>query len=92
MSRVKRNRLIEQWEGREESLVEARDEVAKQVRRARQAGDRHDAPLYYGQDAGLISDIPAAGQLIQRIVSEAEAAIGATSAALIDTDLQQDGS
>ncbi len=85
LSRVKRNRLIEQWEGREDSLAEARADVAESVLEARRAGDRHGAPLYYGQDAGLISDIPEAGPLVQRIVSEAEAALTAGFSAVFDS-------
>jgi hypothetical protein len=37
------------------------------------AGDAANVSLLIGQDAGLIRDIPAAGELGERIVAEAEA-------------------
>ena len=40
-------------------------------RRARR-GDVHEAPLSMGQDAGLINDIPPAGEIVRRIAQEAE--------------------
>jgi hypothetical protein len=39
---------------------------------ARQAGDVEEAPLSFGQDAGLIDDIAPAAELVTRIVGEAE--------------------
>ena len=39
---------------------------------AQQAGDVDEGSLLLGQDAGLINDLPAAGDLIARMVAEAE--------------------
>jgi NAD(P)H-dependent flavin oxidoreductase YrpB (nitropropane dioxygenase family) len=72
MSRVRRNRLIERWAGRELALQDNRAEVAESVQKARAAGDRQEAPLFYGQDAGLIHDLPTAAEIVARIVAEAE--------------------
>ncbi|HKD10610.1 MAG TPA: nitronate monooxygenase, partial [Thermoanaerobaculia bacterium] len=39
-------------------------------------GRRDYFPLWAGQSAGLIRDVPAAGEVLRSIVAEAEAAIG----------------
>ena len=76
MSRVKRNRLIERWEGQEGVLRRDREKTYELLRNAREAGDTEEAPLYYGQDAGLINDIPAAADVVSKIVTQAEEIIG----------------
>ncbi len=76
MSRVKRNRLIKRWEGQEETLRRDRTETFEFVRNAREAGDTEEAPLYYGQDAGLIDDIPGAADVVSIIVTQADEIIG----------------
>jgi NAD(P)H-dependent flavin oxidoreductase YrpB (nitropropane dioxygenase family) len=43
------------------------------IQAARKAGDVNEAPLSMGQDAGLINDISAAGEIVRRIAEEAEA-------------------
>jgi NAD(P)H-dependent flavin oxidoreductase YrpB (nitropropane dioxygenase family) len=72
MSRVRRNGFINQWAGQEWALRERVADVRGEVADARAAGDTDRAPLFYGQDAGLIRDLPAAGDLVNRIVTEAE--------------------
>lgn len=72
-SRVARNRLIEEWSGREGELQARRAEVGARMRRAFEAGDRDYAPLFLGQDAGLIDALEPAGTVVERIVREAEA-------------------
>jgi NAD(P)H-dependent flavin oxidoreductase YrpB (nitropropane dioxygenase family) len=73
MARALRNAFIERWAGREWELRARQAEVAATVRKAVEAGDADNAALLIGQDAGLIHDIPSAGELVQRIVAEAEA-------------------
>ena len=72
MSRAKRNRFIERWAGREWTLRQHQAEVLAQVRAARKAGDTDEAPLSFGQDAGLIRDIPSVREIVRRIAAEAE--------------------
>jgi len=72
MSRVKRNRFIERWAGREWALRQDVVAVAETVAAARRDGDVEEAPLFYGQDAGLIKDLPPAADIIERMVDEAE--------------------
>jgi enoyl-[acyl-carrier protein] reductase II len=77
MSRARRNRFIERWSGREWALRQNQAEALAAVQAARKAGDAEEAPLSFGQDAGLIHDILPAAQIVQRIVSEAERRLAA---------------
>ncbi len=72
MSRVRRNRFVERWAGREWALRQDPSAAAAAVAMARQAGDPEEAPLFIGQDAGLIHDLPPAAEIVQRMVTEAE--------------------
>jgi NAD(P)H-dependent flavin oxidoreductase YrpB (nitropropane dioxygenase family) len=72
MTRSRRNRFIERWAGREWALRQHRAEAIARLRAARQSGDVDEGPLSMGQDAGLIHDIPPAGDLVLRIAQEAE--------------------
>jgi NAD(P)H-dependent flavin oxidoreductase YrpB (nitropropane dioxygenase family) len=72
MSRSKRNRFIERWAGREWALRQHQAEALAQVQDARKRGDKDEAPLSMGQDAGLIHDVPLAGEIVARIAREAE--------------------
>lgn len=75
MSRVKRNRFVERWSGREWLLRQNLSEAAASVRAARKSGDAEEAPLFYGQDAGLIDDLPPAATLVERLVADVESQI-----------------
>ncbi len=81
-SRVVRNRLIETWAGREGELRARRAEVGAAMVRAFQDGDAEEAPLFIGQDAGLIDAIVPAAELVARMVAEAEAALSRAAAAI----------
>ncbi len=72
MSRARRNRFIERWAARDWALRQHRAEVFAGVLAARKRGDIEEAPLTMGQDAGLIHDIPPAGEIVTRIAREAE--------------------
>ncbi len=73
MARSRRNAFIERWAGREWELRARQPEAAAALERARETGDVDNASLLIGQDAGLIHDIPPAGEIVERIVAEAEA-------------------
>jgi NAD(P)H-dependent flavin oxidoreductase YrpB (nitropropane dioxygenase family) len=73
MARSRRNAFIERWAGREWELRERQPEALAALQEAWAAGDAANVSLLIGQDAGLIRDIPAAGELVERIVAEAEA-------------------
>ena len=72
MSRSRRNRFIERWAGREWLLRSQQAEALAAIQAARKVGDVNEAPLSMGQDAGLIHDIPPAGEIVTRMVAEAE--------------------
>ena len=42
------------------------------IQEARAAGDAEEAYLLFGQDAGLVNDLPPAGVVIRRIAADAE--------------------
>jgi NAD(P)H-dependent flavin oxidoreductase YrpB (nitropropane dioxygenase family) len=70
-ARVKRNRLIESWIGREGELRRRRVEVREAIARAQRDGDTENAVVYIGQTAGLIDSIQPAGRVVEAIVAEA---------------------
>ena len=72
MSRAQRNLFIERWASREWAIRQNAAEVGKQVAAARTAGDVDNAPLSFGQDAGLIDSIKTVNQVVRDIVAEAE--------------------
>jgi len=86
MIRSRRNRFIERWAGRDWDLRRDRAEAWAKLNAARQSGDVDEGPLSMGQDAGLIHDIPPAGEIVTRIVREAEEILGRKLPRLIGKD------
>lgn len=82
--RAWRNDLIRRWAGRDWEVRQRRAEIAEGIAAAREAGDAQNVPLLFGQDAGLISSIEPAGEIVARIVREAEAVLD-SNARLIRT-------
>ena len=72
MARALRNRFVERWAGREWALRQNQAEAGAGIQEARAAGDAEEAYLLFGQDAGLVNDLPPAGVVIRRIAAEAE--------------------
>lgn len=54
------------------ALRQNQKSAAAALKAAQQAGDVDEGSLVLGQDAGLIDDLPAAGDLVRRMVAEAE--------------------
>ena len=81
--RAKRNRFVERYAGREWLLRRNLAEAAAGIREARRRGDPDEAPLLYGQDAGLINDLPPAAAIVERLVADAERLIKADSQAKV---------
>lgn len=71
MARARRNTFIGRWAGRESELRARQAEAVAALQRAMEAGDADNASLLIGQDAGLIRDIPSAGEVVERMVDEA---------------------
>jgi len=72
MARALRNKFIERWAGREWALRQCYREAGEAALKARRAGDVDNAPILFGQDAGLIDSIKPAGEIIASMVAEAE--------------------
>jgi NAD(P)H-dependent flavin oxidoreductase YrpB (nitropropane dioxygenase family) len=70
--RVRRNRFIEQWVGREGELRRRRREVSAQLQEAAQAGDPDRGAIMLGQTAGLIDRVEPAADLVRQISRDAE--------------------
>jgi nitronate monooxygenase len=69
--RVSDNAFIARWRGRDAELRAAIEAEAPAYREAFIAGDPDKAAVVFGEAAGLISDIPAAGEIVARMVDEA---------------------
>jgi NAD(P)H-dependent flavin oxidoreductase YrpB (nitropropane dioxygenase family) len=72
MARAQRNKFIERWVGREWALRQHVREAGQAALEARRSGDVDNAPLLFGQDAGLIDSVRSAGEIIESMVGEAE--------------------
>jgi nitronate monooxygenase len=73
--RVLRNRHTERWLGREDKLEAHAEEVAHEYALARERGDFDIAGVIAGEASALIHDIPPAGEIVERVVTEAERVI-----------------
>ena len=72
MARAMRNAFIERWAGREWALRQCYREAGKAALDARLAGDADNAPLLFGQDAGLIDSVRPAGEVVRSMAAEAK--------------------
>ena len=75
MSRVRRNRLIRQWSGREWELRQRRTEAAAAMAVARDAGDADGLALFIGQDAGLIHAVEPVDEVMRRMTADAHSIV-----------------
>ncbi|MGG5818315.1 NAD(P)H-dependent flavin oxidoreductase [Falsiroseomonas sp. HW251] len=75
--RVLRNAHAERWLGREDELQLAAEQVNRDYLAARERGDFDVAAVIAGEAAALIHDLPPAGEIVRRVVAEAEAALTA---------------
>ena len=73
-ARLKRTRFVEQWLGREPELRRRRARLWEEVA-AFQESNADDGLMWIGQSAGLIESVEAAGDVVRRIVAEAEEVI-----------------
>lgn len=74
--RVSDNAFIASWTGRDAALKEAIAVEGPAYREAFMAGDPDKAAVIFGEAVGLISDIPGAGEIVERMVVEAAALLG----------------
>jgi nitronate monooxygenase len=73
--RALRNRFLERWDGREEELAASLDTEGAAFREAMQEGNTDIAVVWCGEAVDLISDVPTAAELMQRLGAETEACL-----------------
>jgi nitronate monooxygenase len=73
-ARVMKTRFVEDWHGREADLVkpEVADRERLRYMTAMQDGDPDNTGVWVGEATGLIQDIRPAGELLRKIVADAE--------------------
>ena len=81
--RVYRNRLVREWEGREEEALQRREELATEVAAARARHDPELSSVYLGQGAGQVNALRPAAQALQEICNEAERVLRSRSQTLL---------
>ena len=77
--RVLENGFSERWRGREVELLQKQAEEAARYDAARAAGDFDTAAVIAGEAVDLIGDIPSAGEIVERVATEAEALLAGAS-------------
>ena len=75
--RALRNQFAERWHGRENELTAALAGEQSRYQAAAAAGDVDTTVVFAGECADLIQDAPAAGEIVTRMVAEAERALRA---------------
>ncbi|MQG77595.1 MAG: nitronate monooxygenase [SAR202 cluster bacterium] len=83
--RVIRNDYTGEWHGRDAEVVAKSEALKAQVTAAIQAKDAGTAPIRAGNAVGLISSVEAAGELLRKIVEEAESILRGRPSALLTT-------
>jgi len=69
--RVLQNTFSEKWRGREADLLQHQDEEVARYAAARAAGDFDTAAVIAGEVVDLITDIPPAAEIVERMVTTA---------------------
>jgi NAD(P)H-dependent flavin oxidoreductase YrpB (nitropropane dioxygenase family) len=72
LNRVRRNRFLETWIGREYEVRRRRVELQAHLKRAWDAGDADQGSIGSGQVSGLIDRIMPAGDIVRSVAEEAE--------------------
>ena len=77
--RLLRNSHLERWLGHEDELETCAEEVGRHYAAARARGDFDVAGVIAGEACALIHDIPPAGDIVERIVADAERLLSSRS-------------
>ncbi len=78
--RVLRTEFVERWLGRPEEARARADDLRSEVFDAARRHAPHEVVPFTGQTAGQIRDVLPAGEIVRRMMSEAEEALGRTAA------------
>jgi nitronate monooxygenase len=74
--RCLKNEHIRKWLGKELELMRHMPEEGERYLAARNNGDFGTAAVIAGEIVGLIHDVPTAGEIVQRVILDAEALLG----------------
>ena len=77
--RVLRNEFSEKWRGREAELMQHQADEAARYNKSRDAGDFETAAVIAGEGVDMISDIPPAREVVDRMVKEASALLAGSN-------------
>jgi len=83
-ARVLRNTFVRDWEDRPEEHRAVASERRPAYLAAVAEGDPEAVGVWVGEAAGLIRDVPGAGEVVERTVAEAVLRLGAGAAAVVD--------
>lgn len=75
--RALRNDFTERWHGRESELTASLDREKPRYQAAAAHGDVDTIVVFSGEGADLVDDVPPAGEIVTRLVAEAERALTA---------------
>ena len=81
--RIRRNAFTEQWHGQDDEVAARKEELRAQLDAAAEQGDRSLARVLAGNSAGLVHAVEPAGDIVRRIVAEAEAILRARPGVLL---------
>ncbi len=70
-ARVQRNAFVQQWHGQEAVLKKNLSEEGPRYAKAFAEGDPDKTCVWFGEAAGLVAEIETAGEIVEKIVSEA---------------------
>jgi len=77
--RTLRNAFFDKWRGRETELLQHQATEAARYEKARDAADFDTAGVVAGEAADMISDIPPAAEVVERVVKEASALLAGSN-------------
>jgi nitronate monooxygenase len=77
--RVLQNAFSEKWRGREADLLQHQDEEVARYAAARAAGDFDTAAVIAGEVVDLITDVPPAAEIVERMVTNASRLLAGAS-------------
>ena len=67
--------FLDEWSGKRERARRERDHLKSQIATAAQAGRQHEFVLTAGQTVGGINEVLPVGEIIRRLVNQADAAL-----------------
>jgi enoyl-[acyl-carrier protein] reductase II len=75
--RVIRTEFVSRWEGQADEARGQAEQLRAEIMSSVSQGRQHEVTPFTGQSAGLISELLPAGEIVRRMVSEAEQALAA---------------